>query len=445
MGALTRRQLLGAGLGAVAAGMLAGCAAPGTTSVNSRPTIPPATGGPITLTYWAWLKDLQKVADVWNARNPDVQVEAVWIPGGNAGGYQKLYSALAAGGGPDIAQVEMRSIPEFMLVDGLVDLGRYGAAEHAEKYDPTLWGQVSFGDGVYAIPQDSGPMAWYYQQPALEQIGAEPPATWDDWLALAREMRAAGSYLDTFPIGDASVFAMYATQAGASWLRAGDDGWEIDMADDATLEVADFWDRVVDEDLVTTAYGNFSPAWFAAAADGGIAAVTGASWADALIQGVAGGEGRWRVAPMPVWPGRGYGSSYQGGSTAAVLANSRHPREAMEFAVWMTTSPEGIDAMIEHSGIGWSPAAGYIGAQRERPSEFFSGQSYNTEVFVPAARDQNPDWVWWPITQQSFNILSDGFRRKASGQTFVESVREAEAQITSVFRNKGLRIRKAGS
>ncbi|WP_456287060.1 extracellular solute-binding protein [Microbacterium sp. JZ70] len=445
MGAITRRQLLGAGLGAVAAGMLAGCSTPGTTSVNAEPTIPPATGKRITLTYWAWLKDLQKVADVWNAQNPDVQVEAVWIPGGNAGGYQKIYSALAAGGGPDIAQVEMRSIPEFMLVNGLVDLSRYGAADHAAKFDPTLWGQVSFDGGVYAIPQDSGPMAWYYQHPILEQIGSPPPATWSEWRELAVEARAAGAYLDTFPIGDASVFAMYATQAGASWLRVGEDGWEIDMTDDATLEVADFWDRVVDDELVTTAYGNFTPAWFAAAADGGIAAVTGASWADALIQGVAGGEGRWRVAPMPVWPDMGYGSSYQGGSTAAVLANSRHPKEAMDFAVWMTTSPEGIDAMIEHSGIGWSPAADYIGSQRQRPSDFFSGQNYNEEVFVPASKAQNPDWVWWPITQQSFNILSDGFRRKASGQSLVESVRQAEEQITRVFRNKGLRIRKATS
>lgn len=113
------------------------------------------------LTYWAWLKDFQNVADVWNAAHPTIQVDVVWIPGGNSGGYQKLYSALAAGGGPDLAQVEFRSIPEFMLVNGLVDLSRYGANDHAHLYDPTLWKQVSYTGGVYGIPQDAGPMGMF--------------------------------------------------------------------------------------------------------------------------------------------------------------------------------------------------------------------------------------------------------------------------------------------
>ena len=111
MAAFSRRQLLGAGLGAVAGGILTGCSTPGTVSVNTAPTIAAAGGEKITLSYWGWLKDLQSVLDIWNAANPNVQVEATWIPGGNQGGYQKLYSALAAGAGPDIGQIELRTLP----------------------------------------------------------------------------------------------------------------------------------------------------------------------------------------------------------------------------------------------------------------------------------------------------------------------------------------------
>lgn len=434
------------GLSTAAVGMLAGCATPGTTSVNTLPTIPPAASGEkITLTYWAWLKDLQKVADIWNAKNPNVQVEAVWIPGGNAGGYQKMYSALAAGGGPDIAQVEMRTIPEFMLVNGLVDLSRYGAEKHASKFDSTLWSQVSFTGGVYGVPQDSGPMATFYQPELFDTVGGTPPTTWDAWAELAKELRGADIYIDCFPISDASPFCALATQAGAKWLTPEEDGWVINMTDDATMKVAKFFDTAIDDDLVTTSFTPYSPAWFAAAADGKIASLTSASWGDALIKGVAGGEGKWKVAPMPLWGDEGFGSSYQGGSTAAVLANSQHPKEALEFAVWMCTSEEGIDAMIKHCGIGWSPAADYIGAERQKPSEFFSGQNYNEEIFVPASQQQNPDWSWWPITQQSFNILSDGFRRKASGGTLVDAVAASEKEIIAAFRNKGLSIRKEGA
>ena len=443
---LTRRSLLSLGMAAGATALLAGCSTPGTRSVNSAPLIRPAgSGEKITLTYWAWLKDLQKVADVWNASHPDVQVEAVWIPGGNQGGYQKLYSALAAGGGPDIAQVELRSVPEFMLVGGLVDLSRYGANDYASRYDPTLWSQVSYVDGVYAIPQDSGPMALYYRPDLFAKAGVSTPASWDDWAAAGTELKKSGVFIDAFNYSDPSWFAAIAGQAGAAWLKVDGDRWVIDMTDDATMEVARFFDRAIDAGILQTGYGDFSSGWFAAAAKDRIAACATASWGDALLEGVSGGEGKWRVAPLPRWGSGGYGSSALGGSTAAVLANSRHPREALEFAVWMTTSPEGIDAMIEHSGIGWSPARGEIGSSRKKPSAWFGGQNYNEDVFLPASTQQNPDWSWWPITQQSFNILADGFRKKPGGLTLVDAVAQSETAIIQAFRAKGLSIEKARS
>ncbi|GAB3103308.1 ABC transporter substrate-binding protein [Isoptericola nanjingensis] len=439
---VTRRELLGWGLAGGASALLAGCATPGTTSVNAQPVVPAAAGEKVTLTYWAWLKDLQKVADIWNAKNPDVQVQVSWIPGGNDGGYQKMYSALAAGGGPDLAQVEMRTVPEFMLVNGLVDLERYGVSEHADKFDETLWSQVSFAGGVYGIPQDSGPVGMYYRPDLYEQVGADVPTTWTEWAEVAPAFREIDAYIDSFPLDDTSVFTAHAMQAGATWLRSAEDGWVIDMAGEATLDVARFFDQVIDDGLVTTAANPYTPGWYAAAAHDQIASLVSASWGDALLQSVSGAEGKWRVAPAPRWD-HGFGSSFIGGSTSAVLANSRHPKEAMEFAVWMNTDPEGIDAMIKYSGIGWSPARDYIGAAREEPSEFFGGQRYNTEVFQPATQDQNPDWQWWPITQQTFNILGDGFRRKATGGTLVDAVVAAEDRTIEVFRQKGLRIRRA--
>lgn len=441
--ALTRRQLLGLGAAAAATTALSGCATPGMASVNTAPTIPPAPDGKtVTLTYWAWLKDLQKVADIWNAANPHIQVQTVWIPSSGEGGYQKLYTALAAGGGPDLAQVELRAMPEFMLVNGLVDLGRYGAQEHAATFDPTLWGQVSFVDGVYGIPQDSGPMATFYQPALFDAVGAKPPTTWTQWAQVAAELRKNKVYIDAFSISDPSSFVAYATQAGATWLRAEADGWVLDMTDEATMTVARFFDEAIDKDLVTTAFSLYSPPWFAAAANGTLASLTDASWADALVKGVANGEGKWRVTPMPRWEHGGYGSSYRGGSTTAVLANSAHPKEALAFAAWLNGTHEGIDALIANSGIGWSPIKDFIGTARKGPSEFFGGQDYNTEVFLPASTQQNDKWQWWPITQQSLNILADEFRRKASGQSLVDSVTKAEEGILAAFRNKGLSIRK---
>ncbi|QWS32825.1 extracellular solute-binding protein [Curtobacterium aetherium] len=443
---LSRRQLLGFGLGTAAAGLLAGCAVPGSTNVNRAALIPAASGGEtVQLTYWAWLKDLQKVCDVWNAKNPRIQVTANWIPGGTAGGYQKMYSALAAGGGPDIGQVEFRQVPEFMLANGLVDLARYGAKDVASRYDEAAWSQVEFNDGVFGIPQDTGPMAFYHQPAVLDAAGGEPPTTWDEWRTLSEKVRSTGkrNYLEVFPVADASPFTAYAQQAGARWFRVDGDEWVIDMTDEKTMMVAEFFDQAIDDDLVDTSAGAYTPGWYAAAASGRIGAVTSASWGDALIESVQGAKGKWRVSPMQTW-GEGFGSSQIGGSTAAVLANAEHPAEALEFLVWMTTSREGIDAMIKYCGIGWSPATDYIGEQRQQPSAFFGGQSYNEDVFAPAAQEQNTDWSWSPLTQSALNSLQNQFRRKVTGRlTLPDAVELAQREVVQAFRDKGLSVRAA--
>ncbi|MCJ1714064.1 sugar ABC transporter substrate-binding protein [Curtobacterium sp. VKM Ac-2922] len=444
---ITRRQLFGFGIGAAATGLLAGCAVPGSTNVNKAALVPAAASGEtVTLTYWAWLKDLQKVCDVWNAKNPKIQVQANWIPGGNSGGYQKMYSALAAGGGPDIGQVELRQIPEFMLANGLVDLARYGAKDFQSKYDEAAWAQVEFVDGVYGIPQDTGPMGFYYQTAILEAAGGEPPSTWDEWKVLADKVRKTGkqNYLEVFPVADASPFAAYAQQAGARWFKVDGDEWVVDMTDDATMKVADFFDGCIDDGLVDTSAGAYSPGWYAACASGRIAAVTSASWGDALIESIQGGKGKWKVAPMQKWDASGFGSSAIGGSSAAVLANAKHPKEALEFITWMTTSEEGINAMIQYCGIGWSPAKDYIGAQRQKPSAWFSGQNYNEDVFVPAAKEQNVDWSWSPVTQSAFTSLQNQFRRKITGNLKLsDAVELAQAEIVQSFKEKGLSVRTA--
>lgn len=444
MTTLSRRSLLrGGALGAAGLAGLAGCGAVGAAPATTG-TIPPAAPGQVVqLQYWSWLRDLQQVCDVWNAQRPEIQVEAVWIPGGNVGGYQKLFAAIAAGSGPDLAQVEFRNLASFLLQRGLVDVSRYGFAEIAERYDDALVGQVSFLDGVWGVPQDSGPMATFYRPDLLEEVGAGPPETWAQWLETARAVHQADPdrWLESFPVGDSSVFMAFVSQAGAVWFRAEDDRWVVDMTDDATLAVARLFDTAISEGVVNTALEPYSPGWFAAVGDGRIAALTSGSWGDALLSGATGASGLWRVAPMPRWadlPGS-YGSSYLGGSTTALMAGSEHPAEALEFAAWMTTSREGIDAMIEHSGIGWSPATDYIGTARQDGSEFFGGQAYGPEVFSPAAQQQNPDWTWPPSAQEIMDELGNRFRSVlGGGTTMVDAVAGMEPIAVEIFRAQGL-------
>src|SRR5690625_7580292 len=86
---------------------------------------------------------------------------------------------------------------------------------------------------------------------------------------------------------------------GATWYSCEGDVWIVDMTDDASMRVADFWHQIFAERLVGTGYGATTTPWYAAAAEGNVLAAIGGSWSDALIETVPGGEGKWAVAPMP--------------------------------------------------------------------------------------------------------------------------------------------------
>lgn len=445
MSRFTRRTALAGTGAALTAAALAACAPPNPGEVNAQPTIAPADG-PVTLTYWAWLKDLQKVADIFNDSQDRIRVETTWIPGGNNGGYAKILSAVAAGGGPDIAQVELRNIPEFALAGALVDLSRYDFAAVEDKFDPGALSQAKVGDSVWGVPQDTGPVASFYNREVLEgEMGLTFPATWDEFYETAGTVAEAGKSLISLDPTDGSHPVGWAMQSGAVWFQPEGDGWIVDMTDEASMRVAEFWDRILAEKIINTGYGAYTTPWYAAAGDGNVLASIGGSWGDALVQSVPGAAGKWAAAPMPAWAdGSGYASGGQGGSSAAVLANSQHPAEALEFLTWMCTDPVGIDAMIENSGIGWSPAADYIGASRQEPSEFFSGQNYNEEVVLPMAQDQNLDWTWAPLMQRAMAIIGDGMTGAVNGTVpLVDMFADAQSEIVTIMRDIGLNAEEA--
>jgi multiple sugar transport system substrate-binding protein len=159
------------------------------------------------------------------------------------------------------AQVEFFQIPSFLLENGLEDLSRYGALEHADRYDEWQWGGVRRG---------------------------RPPC------GRRRGRRA----VETFPVGDADWLAGMCMQAGAQWFGTEGGEWTVDFLDDASVRVAEFWEGLVREGVLDLAHPVWSTGWFQGLQQGRIGTWTVGSWGDAIIRGNdPDNPGRWEVAP----------------------------------------------------------------------------------------------------------------------------------------------------
>src|SRR5947208_11258499 len=143
---------------------------------SSSSTTGGTSSGPVTLTYWAWISSLGKQVALFNQTHPNIHVNWINVGAGTAE-YDKLYTAIKANNEPDLAQVEFQLLPTFETTGSLVDMSQYGANSIKDKFVPWTWAQVSLGNAVYAIPQDSGPMGMFYRQDIFKKYNIPVPTT----------------------------------------------------------------------------------------------------------------------------------------------------------------------------------------------------------------------------------------------------------------------------
>ncbi len=194
-----------------------------------------ARSGPVSLTYWTWTPGMDKVVDLWN-RGPGKEQRITVTVKKQASGdtlVTKILTAHKAGQGPDLVQAEYQALPTLVSNDALADIsGEVGDVKG--KFAEGVWQQTTLGtDAVYAVPQDIGPMMFYYREDLFKKYDLKVPATWDEFAETARELKKAAPDKDltTFSANDSGLFAGLAQQAGAQWWTTEGDKWKVGIDD----------------------------------------------------------------------------------------------------------------------------------------------------------------------------------------------------------------------
>jgi multiple sugar transport system substrate-binding protein len=236
-------------------------------------------------------------------------------------------------------------------------------------------------------------MAMIYRKDIFQQYGITPPTTWAEYETAAQTVKDAGGPLfGDFGSNVPALIMGLLYQNGAhpfTYDPANEGEIGINLNDDASKQVLDYWAELVSKGLVGT-QDQFTPEYISGVIGGDYATYISAAWAPGYLQGAGVGEGAdakvWATAPLPQWDPSHPSQVNWGGSAFSVSSQAKDPKLAAEVAFGVYAD----DASLKD---GWQNQIIFpLNVNVLNDPEFinfavpfFDGQTANKDVYVPAA------------------------------------------------------------
>jgi raffinose/stachyose/melibiose transport system substrate-binding protein len=167
-----------------AAALAAGCTATGSSDNND-----------VTLSVWSWRPEdaavYRQIFAKFHESHPHIQVD--FKPYKSTEYNPILSTGLSQAGGPDVAQLRSYGLIQPLIQAGdLVALdGQVAGLSNFET--SALDGARGKKDGkVYGVPLEMSTFQVYYNKDIFAKQQLQPPASWDQMIADARKLQAAG-------------------------------------------------------------------------------------------------------------------------------------------------------------------------------------------------------------------------------------------------------------
>lgn len=304
-----------------------------------------AAHGPTTLTLWARSDEqafLQGVVDAFNKAHGGVRVKLTLIPSGNF--VQKFGLAVAGGGGPDLASIDLVYVPFFASAGVLRDItpqaNRLG---YLDKLNPAHMTNARYQGRLYALPFSGDASVLYYNTDLFQQAGiTSPPTTWDQIYQDAKKVTALGGGRKGFYFSGACggcnvfTFAPLIWASGGDILRGSGSGQHPTVATDPTVRAAlEFYRRLWTSGVVPAqAQTDNGATQFTPFETGKVAMFATGAFGISTFQHDFPNL-HFKVTPLPGQ--HGGQSSFSGGDEIAVSRSTKHPDAAWQFLAWATS------------------------------------------------------------------------------------------------------------
>lgn len=224
--------------------------------------------GTVALDYWHFysgvIGDLHnELVDEFNATHPHIHVRSIY--GGSAWTMRdKLFTALAAGGGPDVASIDQFWIAQLAdegLVVPVEPLAVNDPDFDAADILPVFWETGQYDGKLLAAPFVASNVLLFYNVDLMESLGLsenDVPTRWDDLLALGDRLplddpgfQRRTWVLDvptTMQTGVVYYFLITLWQHGGELFTP--DMKAVAFDSDAGRETLELWRRLIDTGLL---------------------------------------------------------------------------------------------------------------------------------------------------------------------------------------------------
>jgi multiple sugar transport system substrate-binding protein len=376
---------------------------------------------PASITVWAWTPGTEDAVKMFEKQYPNIKVKLQNVGQGAQGGhYRKIRTVLKSGKGlPDVVQMEFQYVPSFTLTKSLLDITPYVPANFLSNYPEWIQKQINLGSKeIYGVPWDSGPLGLIYRDDLLKKAGIETPIkTWDEFAQDAIKYHQADpkSYLINLPGGQTGQWLSLFWQNGARPFSSDPNNMKMNLTDPKIKQVTEYWDKLYQAGAISHD-ADFNDAWYQGFAKGKYAGWLSAAWGPIFLQDYTkSSKGEWRAQPLPQWQEGQNVSGNWGGSTLAVIKQSKYPAAATEFARWILNEKQPVEMFSFDRFL--FPVQNFMlqnDSWLTKPYDFYGGQEVN-KVYGAIASTVDKGWQWDPI-HEYVDTQGDAIKSKSIDQ-----------------------------
>jgi len=358
----------------------------------------------------------------YEANHPGVTIKEIGTGQGLDDENNKLSAALAAGTAPaDVVALESGTITQYKSqAQNFVNYLDYDGASLQSKFLPWKWTEGSTSDGkVIGLGTDVGSLAMCYRTDLFAKAGLPTDRdkvsalwpTWADYIKTGQTFNAAkpgAKFLDA-ATNVYNTILMQSAGKGAGYTYF-DKSDKLVLSSNADIKTSwDITNQMIAAGL-SAGLSSFSDDWAKGFQNASFATIACPAWMLGVIKGDAGdgAAGKWDVAQVP-----GGGGNW-GGSFLSVPAKSKHVKEAVELAKFLTSPDSQLAVFKKVNNLPSSPVV-YDNADFQAfKNEYFNNAPVGV-IFGAGAKSLQPVYLG-SKNQAVRNAVEDALKSVEQGK-----------------------------